>query len=130
MISRPLLGVCLGAFISACGSTVARGEEEPLLAGLLSWSKMPNGRDIAMVYPDGASRAHLEGRGAARCFISDRWTLEHCTVVSSNPPDAGFGEAVVQLASRFQLSRTQKDARAKPGAVVVLPFQFRLPDLR
>jgi hypothetical protein len=98
----------------------------PLLASQLNWSKAPNARDIANAYPDRANRQHLEGQGVARCFISAEWTLERCAVVSSEPPDSGFGDAVVYLAPRFKLSPSQTNPRATPGAEVLIPFEFRL----
>lgn len=118
------LSCCLSLIAPPSASSMEA--EGPLLAEQLNWLKWPSAADIARAYPDRADRSHVEGRGVGRCFISAAWTLEKCTVVSSEPPDIGFGDAVVYLAPRFKLSPSQNNPRAAPGVEVLIPLEFRL----
>ena len=91
------------------------------------WARRPDGADVAWAYPAAAKAANLEGRATLSCRVAEQGRLDACEVASEAPQDAGFGQAALLLAARFQMNATDRNGRPTRGAAVRIPILFRLP---
>ncbi len=91
------------------------------------WISKPTGMDIAIVYPKAAAVQMLEGRSVLVCTVTDAGGLTECSVSEEMPTGAGFGEAMLKLASKFRMQATAKDGQSVAGRNVKIPIWFVLP---
>lgn len=99
----------------------------PTLITAPNWVRRPNGAGVARVYPTTAKAHGLQGRTTMECRIDMKGLLRHCAVVSETPAGAGFGEAALQLAERFQMAATSRDGAATAGNKIRIPILWAPP---
>src|SRR6185312_6463421 len=91
---------------------------EPSMLSQPDWLSKPTGDDLAALYPKQAEANQIEGRATIRCSVTTDGLLADCSVVSEEPPGAGFGPAAVSMASRFRMRPLTKDGRPVGGGTV------------
>jgi protein TonB len=126
-----LCGVALGAWLMGTAAAQAEAQPDvaqaaPLSARDVDWQHRPTGEDFAKAYPRQAAAQNINGAATLTCRISTDRTLEACEVTDETPAGMGFGNAASKLAGKFRLKPEQHDARATPGAQVVLELGFRV----
>lgn len=92
------------------------------------WLERPDGDKIAAAFPKLASMLGVEGRAVIACKVDARGALNHCEVVTENPPELGFGAAAVALSKSFKMSPKMVDGRATDDGDVRIPIGFKLPE--
>src|SRR5262249_42405562 len=90
------------------------------------WLRRPNGDDMATYYPPRASDLGKEGRVMIKCTVSERGTVENCSVVSEDPEGLGFGGAALRLSKLFKMKPKTSDGQSVGGAEVSIPIAFKL----
>lgn len=91
------------------------------------WLSRPSAEDFADLYPKAASDNGVEGRATMRCKVTAQGLLADCAVTAQDPPDAGFGEAVLAMAAKFRMRPQTRDGHPTDGGTVVIPVRFLLP---
>jgi TonB family protein len=91
------------------------------------WMRRPSAEDLARYYPDRASRMSIEGTAIISCSVDGRGLLEDCSVVSENPPEAGFGDATLKASKLFRMRPLTKDGASVEGGTVRIPLRWVLP---
>ena len=82
---------------------------------------------MARCYPDRAQRNNLEGHSRFRCTVTAKGQLTGCTVVSEDPPDAGFGQASLCVAKLFRVKPATADGTPTDGGTITIPLRWQLP---
>jgi protein TonB len=82
---------------------------------------------MARYYPERAQEREISGRAALACTVTTRGTLSGCNVASESPSGAGFGEAALRLANRFQMKPQTVDGRPVE-AQTRFTITFQLPE--
>ncbi len=126
------LGVCawlpLGAVAadapSASGAPPASATA-PDWVRTASPANCPDGRS-ARYYPPRAQALGRKGSAVIKCVVTDTGSVDHCVVVSEDPPGYGFGEAALQMSCLFKMKPKTPDGRAVSGAEVTIPLKFDL----
>jgi TonB family protein len=95
----------------------------PAIHGQLQWSSTPTASDVSHYYPTRAQFEGVEGRGVISCTIAAGGALTNCSVFSEDPPQYGFGQAVLSMSNLFRVNMHSAD----PGVVIHLPMSFRVP---
>jgi TonB family protein len=85
------------------------------------WVKVPDGKALERYFPPGASST---GRAVMECTVQLDGTLADCSVVSEDPPDQGFGAALLKMAKSFKMKPETKDGLPVGGAKVTIPLRF------
>jgi periplasmic protein TonB len=92
------------------------------------WIMRPDGDDVLRVYPARALSSRLAGRARIICRISDQGRLGPCEVISETPAGLGFGDAAVQIASRFRMRPVEWSTRLSvANRMIVIPLSFTPP---
>lgn len=91
------------------------------------WISRPDGADIAGVYPAAALAQNLTGNVLMACHVEADGHLSDCKVLRETPIEAGFGEAVLKVAHRFQMAATDRDGQPTAGTDVRIPIRFVVP---
>jgi protein TonB len=99
----------------------------PVLTVLPDWILRPDGVDVMRFYPTAAKAAKLEGRATITCRVDGEGRLGKCQLINEAPAGAGFGDAALALADRFQMKPVDKNGMATAGQDVRIPFKFTLP---
>jgi TonB family protein len=76
--------------------------------------------------PEAAARGVTTGQGVARCTVAPGGSLTDCTPERADPPDLGFSEAAVRLASTMKMNPWTVDAAPVNGATVRVGVELRL----
>ncbi len=77
-------------------------------------------------YPPGAQRLGVTGIAIMKCQVAGNGSVDHCRVVSEDPPGYGFGEAAVKMSCLFKMKPKMADGRPVSGAEVTIPLKFKL----
>jgi TonB family protein len=88
----------------------------------IHWAHLPNGDDMARVYPPRAAREGLSGTSRVHCAVEASGILSGCVVVSQSPIGFGFGEAELRLIPLFRMA----PARYGSGANTDVPIRWNL----
>jgi len=99
----------------------------PVLAVLPDWILKPDMADVVRFYPPAAKAAGQEGRATIACRVDGEGRLGTCQLINEAPVGAGFGDAALALAARFQMKPVDKNGVATAGQDVRIPFMFLLP---
>lgn len=91
------------------------------------WVAKPSAEDLAALYPRAAVDAGVEGRATMRCTVTAVGLLTGCEVVVQDPPEAGFGQAALAMAGKFQMAPKTRDGQPVEGGTVRIPIRFLLP---
>jgi protein TonB len=91
------------------------------------WSRKPDAEALARYYPERAQRMSIEGTATISCTVNARGTLDNCSVVSENPPEAGFGDATLKASKLFKMRPLSKDGAPVDGGTVRIPLRWVLP---
>ena len=68
------------------------------------------------------------GRATMSCTVRANGTLTDCSIVSEEPPGAGFGEATLELARFFRMRPMTVDCVPVEGGTVCVPVVWRAPE--
>jgi TonB family protein len=130
---RRTAGLVMVAALSLGGACAAwaaqpapQGAPAPVVR-MPDWIARPDGADIARFYPTAAKAAKLEGRATIACRVDDEGRLGKCQLINEAPAGAGFGDAALALADRFQMKPVDRNGMATAGQDVRIPFKFALP---
>lgn len=91
------------------------------------WISRPDGADISSVYPAAALAQGLTGQVLMACHVENDGRLSGCRIVRETPVEAGFGDAVLKVAHRFQMAATDRNGAPTAGADVNIPIRFTIP---
>jgi periplasmic protein TonB len=89
------------------------------------WVKGPDGWDYHWAYSK--LRSTKGGQAAVSCRVTERGTLDRCTLTAEDPPGLGFGAAALQLAGYYRMRLVDRDGAPTVGRRVVLPMHFGEP---
>jgi len=123
---RRAAGLALVAAVSLGGACAAWAAQAPTLGVITHpvWIKRPDGADIRRVWPSARTEG---GRATMTCRVDGEGLLQKCAVVSEAPLDAGFGQAVLQLAGAFQMEARTGEGEPVRGREVRIPVRFSPP---
>jgi len=116
-----LAGLALAAPASATSRQPASEITNP------TWLRKPSPDDISRYYPDAAQRRGIGGRVRVQCRLANDGVLSDCVALSETPAGYGFGEAGVNVATRFQMRPGTRDGQPIAGQIIV-PIVFSPPD--
>lgn len=86
------------------------------------WAHLPNGSQIASLYPVEAAKTKLAGYALVHCQVRSSGDLENCEALVEHPAGFGFGDATVRVAQYFKLTA----GAYGPDASVDVPFNWQL----
>jgi len=95
------------------------------LIGHPTWTSQPGGQQSSTYYPDRALRMGQGGNALIQCVVVEGGRLDACTVLDEDPPEFGFGHALLKLAPFFQMAPVDADGQPVVGGVVRVPMSFR-----
>jgi hypothetical protein len=98
----------------------------PRLETAAVWLERPDGADFARYYPVEAMRNRREGRATLDCLIRDDGYLR-CAITSEEPAGEGFGEAALQISTRFRIASELENAPTA-GKRIGRTIVFRIAD--
>jgi TonB family protein len=104
--------------------TAAELEAATPLGTPATWIERPDGSDFARHYPVEAMRNETEGRVALDCLIKADGYLR-CAVASEEPAGEGFGDAALQIATRFRVA-PEAEGESAVGKRIRQSILFRL----
>lgn len=82
---------------------------------------------IAKIYPEAAAKAGVtSGRGVANCLVAPDGKLTDCKPAPATPPDLGFSESAVQVASIMVMNPWTGGGGPVDGVRLKLPIRFNL----
>ncbi len=91
-----------------------------------TWVKKPEAKDIMAVWPARAWAAGVGGKVVIDCEVEVDGVVDHCTVISEEPADQGFGAAGLALTPQFQMKPPTMDGVPYVGHVRI-PLTFTIP---
>jgi TonB family protein len=94
------------------------------------WVQKPTLKDLMSVYPRAALETARTGMVVIDCRVANDGALTACAVEDQASVKYGFGEAGLELASRFRMDSKDGDGRPTAGAAVRIPILFKIPDDR
>ncbi|MHB8530118.1 MAG: TonB family protein [Caulobacteraceae bacterium] len=95
--------------------------------GAPSWSIGLDPDQAVRLFPPAAADKGLRtGRGVASCVVAPNGALTGCRPLTGDPPDLGFSEAAVRIASVMKINPWTDEGGPVDGATVRLPIRFNL----
>jgi hypothetical protein len=94
----------------------------PIDLSAAHWAHLPNGAQIASLYPSEAAKTKLSGYALVHCQVRSSGDLENCEALVEHPAGFGFGDATVRVAQYFKLAA----GAYGPDASVDVPFSWNL----
>jgi periplasmic protein TonB len=88
------------------------------------WLRKPSPDDITRYYPKLAQDHYIDGKVRVQCRLANDGVLNDCVVLSEAPTGYGFGEAALNVATRFQMRPGTRDGQPIAGQIIV-PISFR-----
>jgi len=76
--------------------------------------------------PEAAAKGLTTGRGVARCKVGPDGGMVDCTPEAGDPPDLGFGQAAVKLATAMKMNLWSADAGPVEGGMVRVAIRLNL----
>jgi len=123
----PLLLIMSGLALAAPALAAMR---QPAPAAQITnpdWLRKPSPDDISRYYPKRAQEDDVGGRVRVQCRLANDGVLSDCVALSETPAGYGFGEAGVNVATRFQMRPGTRDGQPIAGQIIV-PIVFSPPD--
>ena len=96
-------------------------------------AQVPSREELMAAWPKAAATRGLEGDALARCKVDLAGALSGCEVVVERPARAGFGEALLSLASLYRLAPAAQTGRPADASVLIdasRPVSDTHPDWR
>jgi TonB family protein len=91
------------------------------------WVVAPDpARAIALFPAKALAKGLTTGLGTAACRVSASGALDACRPAAGDPPDDGFSEAAVELASQMRMAPWTDGGGPVDGAFIDVPIRFRL----
>lgn len=113
------------ATLAVSGALALAGCATPVIENP-SWSRLPDGDDMADAYPMFASLLGVDGAARLSCVAQPDGTLADCRAVDVSPAGLGFDRAALTLTPRFVVSPRQQDGVSQKSRVT-FNVRFRLP---
>ncbi len=107
---------------AAVQATQEAAVDGPIDLSAAHWSHLPNGAQIASLYPTEAAKTKLSGYALVHCQVRSSGDLENCEALVERPAGFGFGDATVRAAQYFKLAA----GAYGPNASVDVPFNWAL----
>lgn len=89
------------------------------------WLTMPNGEDLASLYPARAASLAVGGRSVVQCGITRIGTLTNCFIYSESPTAFGFGQAALEAARLYRAAPQDGNGRSTAGASVRVAMNWQ-----
>jgi TonB family protein len=87
--------------------------------------RSPLKEDLYAYFPARARAQGISGRSVMRCHVTLEGTLRDCAIIEENPPNEGFGEALLSLAPKFRV-HGDKGLPICTDATITIPISWRL----
>jgi TonB family protein len=104
----------------------ARGQRSREVEAPVWLSGFDQREPLKLFPPEAASAGLTAGRGVARCEVAGDGALQACKAERADPPDLGFSEAAVRLASTLKANLWSLDGAPVAGGVIEVGFQLKL----
>jgi protein TonB len=115
------------ALAAAAVSTAAAIQAAPKPAlTQVEWVATPTGQDIAAVYPPTAVEAGKGGAVLLDCRVATEGSLEACQVEIEDPVGLEFGQAALELAPLFKMTKQAPDGTDTAGRRIRIPIMFNI----
>jgi len=118
-------GLALAAPASATAPSTTPGPAKTVTSP--DWLRKPSPEDISRYYPPLAQQHDIGGRARVQCRLANDGVLSDCVVLSEAPTGYGFGEAALNVATRFQMRPGTREGQPIAGQIIV-PIVFRPQD--
>ncbi len=92
-------------------------------------AQVPTREELMAAWPKSAAARKLEGDALARCKVDLTGALSDCQVVVERPARAGFGDALLSLASHYRLAPAAESGRPADASVLI-DASWPVPDTR
>jgi TonB family protein len=125
-----LLLLALSGLWFAAPASAAAPSATPRTAKAITgpdWLRRPSADDISRYYPPAARDHDISGHVRVQCRLANDGVLTDCVVLSETPTGYGFGEAALNVASRFQMRPGTRDGQPIAGQIVI-PITFAAED--
>jgi len=91
------------------------------------WTRMIDPTTVQRLFPAKAAEVGVKsGKGVVDCVVDHGGQLTGCHAVSDTPPDLGFGDAAVSVASVMAINPWTPQGRPVDGAHIRLPLVLNL----
>jgi protein TonB len=118
-LRQTLLALTL-LFAGACASGQGDTADNPIRI------VRPTREDIMREYPPDALARGVSGSATVECEIIRAGLLDHCSILTEDPPGEGFGDAAIRVAFEHY-ARPDTEGRFAVGRKVRVPIQFTPP---
>jgi protein TonB len=78
-------------------------------------------------YPERAQRMNVGGRVEMNCEVTNKGTVQNCSITSEEPSGQDFGNAALKLTRFFKMRPAARDGTPVGGQHVNIPIRFVLP---
>lgn len=93
------------------------------------WLAMPDRDAMLRALPYAAIEAGKDGKVKIDCHVTPEGLLDHCVVVSEDPPGLGYGEATLSLAPLFRMKPAMRGGHPIESEVII-PINWNVAELR
>jgi len=93
------------------------------------WLRKPSPDDISRYYPLQAQQHDIGGKVRVQCRLANDGVLRDCVILSEAPAGHGFGEAALNVATRFQMRPGTRDGQPIAGQIII-PISFSPQETR
>jgi TonB family protein len=98
----------------------------PAIISNPDWERMPDGDQLADLYPDLAREFGVFGKARIQCRVLADGRLSDCFVLSEAPAGFDFGDATLRAARYFKMRPKTINGRPVEGGTVIIPITWAL----